>query len=978
MLQLNNIGLYKKLLKDTNNAVARKYAGILVPISDDLNQLLEYVKKNYPNFPDHGFQHSLRILNYISILLGNDIEELTPTECFCIILTAFFHDTAMAEYTERDTEKVRKEHHLLSYKVIEEYFNEKLILLEERDRIKSVVEFACKAHGMDLYDFQKDKSFNLVDTINGDRVRYSLLGYLIRIGDLMDLEQERTNSFILSKFEETYTTESFNHNIRNRKVQIYNYDSTEIKITVLAEDNEQYKIWKTWFSYLENDILNANTDLNRYELFFPKPTTEIIKSKNVNVDVEEIHFEIDDEGKIWNILSQSIYTDEFDFLREIIQNAIDASLICVYKDTKIQLNVKSPRFWDADVHCEPILVCYSEIENKIIIIDSGIGMDREDLDKFLFKISGSGYKNHNERNFSFPGIAKFGIGFVSCLVNANDIDVFTKKEHEQVMNQVSLSTNMNLAFLQAIECNEYKGTTIKLSLKKQFTYNKVVDYIKKTFVYPSVPIQCINIDKLMVASNNMNLDDDLHAAIDKPYKFRDFLYNFEQCKTNLDKPIQYKLKGIDVLDIELGKLIDWVDANKEENLELTDKVKYSIFKEKRSILCDLINNLEITEIKIPTEIMKIDQKLLFNETNTCIEYFQKFMDEITKIRNRIGEEKARFAVDNHDIRSSIVSLGFSWQNMLLVFNDKLQICDIKYNVNKHDLEKKSGIILINEQFTDACFGLEFSFLNGFLFTNGEIFKNITVFRKVAEEFYRQASGVTNILLGTDEDFVTKQDLEELLYEKSMDDEFDFSYIYDDFGRANYGARFLNEYDSVTVYNNEFVKVRDVNLKDYISYDFMQTELEPYIKNRKKSLFSMDNYTGILSRTKDFYDDERQISLVAHACSGFYQDGIAIPLDIESIFPIGFFKIICNCTADARTNLNVTRHKASELKSDIEPWVNSVVVKIQDVIMDKVNRQLYDLGLSYNFEQMINSNTKSNSILLNECIKKLRRKKEKVE
>lgn len=199
MLYLRNIKIYDRLIK-RNNDNSIQYAGILVSIANDMNKLLEFITKSFPAFPDHGFQHSLRILNFISELLGEHLDKLTDTECFCLILTALFHDTAMAQYDCDDINVLRSEHHSLSYKVIDEYFDDRLQILGEMERVKAVVEFACKSHGLELSEFQRDISFDNEDRINGDIVRYRLMGYLIRIGDLMDLEQSRVNSFVLSKF----------------------------------------------------------------------------------------------------------------------------------------------------------------------------------------------------------------------------------------------------------------------------------------------------------------------------------------------------------------------------------------------------------------------------------------------------------------------------------------------------------------------------------------------------------------------------------------------------------------------------------------------------------------------------------------------------------------------------------------------------------------------------------------------------------
>ena len=198
-MYLEDLVIYKRL-EEGKTRKTTAYAGVLSLVNQDVSSLLDYIKCRFPDYPDHGINHSIRLLSYIERLLGKQLDILNDTECFCLILAALFHDTAMAEYSTDDRNRLREMHHILASETINDYFNKKLLIIEEHERIKNIVIFASKAHGMDLVEFQNDRCFGKTDTIAGDEVRYNLIGYLVRIGDLMDLEQYRSNSYILSKF----------------------------------------------------------------------------------------------------------------------------------------------------------------------------------------------------------------------------------------------------------------------------------------------------------------------------------------------------------------------------------------------------------------------------------------------------------------------------------------------------------------------------------------------------------------------------------------------------------------------------------------------------------------------------------------------------------------------------------------------------------------------------------------------------------
>lgn len=102
LLSLKDVEFYKVLLKRrTKNDVT--YAGVLQPIAEDSNYLLEYIKKLFPEYPSHDIQHSYRILNYLSTVLSQkNIDELSDTELFCLIMVALFHDSGMALYNDTD------------------------------------------------------------------------------------------------------------------------------------------------------------------------------------------------------------------------------------------------------------------------------------------------------------------------------------------------------------------------------------------------------------------------------------------------------------------------------------------------------------------------------------------------------------------------------------------------------------------------------------------------------------------------------------------------------------------------------------------------------------------------------------------------------------------------------------------------------------------------------------------------------------
>ena len=965
-MYLEELKIFKKLAQGSNTALT--YAGVLRLIQQDVSKLLEFTKCRFPDYPDHGINHSIQILFYIEHLLGNHLDVLNDTECFCLILTALFHDTAMADYSIDDRNRLREKHHVLASDIIDDYFNTNLFIVKEKERIKNVVKFASKAHGMDLVEFQNDKCFGKTDTIAGDEVRFSLIGYLIRIGDLMDLEQYRSNSFILSKFKDEYSEEAFDHNKRHQLVTTYNYNEDKLEIEVFAENISQYKIWSTWFSYLRNDIVNANTDLNKYNIFFPRPITKILTSDDKNFDVEELHFEIDDEGGIWNIISQSIYTDKFDFVREIIQNSIDATLIKLYLNEKIKLKYSSPRFWDIEGKYNNILLLYSEIQNKIIIIDSGIGMSKDTVHDFLFKISGTGYKKYENREFAFPSIAKFGIGFVSCLINANDISLYTKVQTEHKLHYVNFTTDANIAFMQDFDNDSFEGTIVSLTLKNKYSYSEIEKYVKQTFVYPSIAIDCINIDKFNDLCGAFSDSYVINESVKNLTEFRNHYELIEYKRREKYDPLTQSIQNIREILNCAENAKDWLENNSYYDENKSDSSKTEDYKNQIREINLLITNLNNSKIKVPYTLNSITEKSLFTEIYKHKDISPDFISNArAELDVQLNKRKPYESV-NSIVNVTEVEYDDTWKTMVVLLNKNLDIDNIIINPVSDDVKNTQGIIFINNKFELTDIGVEAATINGFLFSENNISKTLIRYNVEYKDSYYGEKKDESVIIGSNFPlYDLEHEIEEWYYD-SLDNSDGELFFLPKYGDGELGIKVENKCKSLLVYDNNFYILDNIKIDDFFKTLNINSNLEDELKYNN-SMYKLDMSKCISSLKYNIIDSSKLSSLEA-LTSNLYQDGIEIPVKINDIFPIGYFRIICNLTDGSRLKLNVTRHKISELSTDINPWIKDVSSRIQEIILNNIEHTLTELELSIDYNDLFNKNV-NDDVFYNENIRQLK-------
>ena len=126
--------------------------------------------------------------------------------------------------------------------------------------------------------------------------------------------------------------------------------------------------------------------------------------------------------RLLDMMINSIYTHQEVFLRELISNASDAIDKIYYKAlTDENLTFNQDSYY--------IKVIPDKEERTLKIIDTGIGMTKEELENNLGIIAKSGslaFKNENELKDGHDIIGQFGVGFYAAFMVADVVTVISK------------------------------------------------------------------------------------------------------------------------------------------------------------------------------------------------------------------------------------------------------------------------------------------------------------------------------------------------------------------------------------------------------------------------------------------------------------------------------------------------------------------------------------------------------------------------
>lgn len=127
--------------------------------------------------------------------------------------------------------------------------------------------------------------------------------------------------------------------------------------------------------------------------------------------------------RLLDMMINSIYTHKEIFLRELVSNANDA-LDKLYYKSLMDENI----VFDRDNFY--IRLAADKDKRLLTITDTGIGMDKDELEENLGTIAKSGslaFKNENDLKEDVDIIGQFGVGFYSAFMVADCVSVVSKK-----------------------------------------------------------------------------------------------------------------------------------------------------------------------------------------------------------------------------------------------------------------------------------------------------------------------------------------------------------------------------------------------------------------------------------------------------------------------------------------------------------------------------------------------------------------------
>lgn len=518
------------------------------------------IRDTFPMYTLHDETHIINVLRIMGNLLGSGIDTLSRDEAAILVLAACCHDIGMSYSDEdrnevlADSDRLNKylDHHPKEYTrvyakgldqpevsedIIRNYLrsihHERVAellyqqvwsaTLAGRVDVEDLI-IVCRSHGENLSILDDVMSTLTVD------LRFCAI--LLRLADILDFDTSRAPQALYEYcgFDEMGNPESVISRgewDKHRASLRFDFDGVgdrsiayNLPYHARCFSMQVQQAINCYLDWVDQELLQCGTELRRYRgrwesFVLPAKVQRHITSVGYVSGQYRLSL---DQSKVLNLLvGDDLYTNPAVFVRELIQNAIDAVR------TRERMDRNLPRCWKPQINIRTWID--NEGYHWFRIEDNGIGMSKDIIKNHLLKVGSSYYTSDQFRqdkircnvDKEYTPISRFGIGILSCFMGDtvhNQVEISTKRfstgpndyppalrlQMHGLSGYYSLYSQQQKSHhpgpmkgQSQEEKREYlqsAGTVVavKTNLYQNGQYNGFKEIVDKYVIYPPVPI----------------------------------------------------------------------------------------------------------------------------------------------------------------------------------------------------------------------------------------------------------------------------------------------------------------------------------------------------------------------------------------------------------------------------------------------------------------------------------------------------------
>lgn len=483
--------LYKELAK-RNNEATRAFVGNIPDLCNEASDRAKLLPQFFKEYTLHDRTHFLRVTELMALVLGEMLKSLNDVEIGVLILAAFYHDQGMLlagpewEQLEKEDNYVLHRANWIidhaNYKEIEERIHSTLISVEERTRLYSTLKELDAAILTDyLRDKHGDRSAAYITTelsrdprlnVEGRSLATTLaqvclshvkspdwiteqnglahdlehgqniinarfLAVVLRLADILDFDSDRTPDVLFKSIHFTSSI-SLQEWTKHRAVSGWTISREMVRFSMEFEHPVYERTAREFMDWIDDELSEAH----RIVRSFPKSAEQYKLNVASKVDrgrigpkpntyrYHDLEFSLSRDEIVKLLLTDNLYGSAGLCIRELLQNSLDALRLrkALYKTGGMSMEAGGIRLRHLlDDKGREVVEC----------VDDGCGMDENVINRFFARVGRSYYKSPEfdrvrvklkEADADFDPCSQFGIGFMSCFMLGDKIEVQTRKD----------------------------------------------------------------------------------------------------------------------------------------------------------------------------------------------------------------------------------------------------------------------------------------------------------------------------------------------------------------------------------------------------------------------------------------------------------------------------------------------------------------------------------------------------------------------
>ena len=492
---------------------AHKFLADIQQIKSFITPILNEICIYFDNYTLHDINHSLRVLHYMCDIAGEEsLEKLSDLELSMIIDVALLHDVGMwIDTNEKKTiennsqflfyinknngdkklalqDYIRPIHGKRSFEYI--LHDKKISPLLYDSRLSTVsfgedVALICQSH-MESIDWINE---NLKENFSkGDQYNSKYIALLLRIADYIDFDSQRAPQYLL----EHKHINAFSYNEWKKHADVCNYEkiNAETKTIYFDINCSDFHMYCSLMDTLESMNKEVSNCVKFSKTFRDSKYHLPIKdSIDCNIytkgfSPKRFSFALDYHKVTSLLMGENLYGDKKYGFRELLQNSLDAC--SVMKEYYLRTDPTS--------NYEPCIRIIYDYDKRIVMIkDNGTGMSKDIIEKYFLTIGKSYYRSdeYEKQGYKINPTGTFGIGFLSCFMLSDKVNICTKFYETGEISAFSLEKESKYICHVNSQFSEPHGTEISLSMKtfnQVFTKNTLLAFINENFYQLNVKV----------------------------------------------------------------------------------------------------------------------------------------------------------------------------------------------------------------------------------------------------------------------------------------------------------------------------------------------------------------------------------------------------------------------------------------------------------------------------------------------------------